>query len=57
MPMPWKRAGTRARGSRNLGTRRGVGVLRLDLPFERASGRAVPYEIVARRAGDVAEVL
>jgi UDP-glucose 4-epimerase len=31
-------------------------VLQLVQAFERASGKAVPYEIVARRAGDVAEV-
>ena len=40
----------------NLGTGRGVSVLELVRAFERASGRAVPYEIVARRPGDVAEV-
>jgi len=40
----------------NLGTGQGVSVLQLLHAFERASGRAVPYEIVARRAGDVAEV-
>ncbi|MCW5580301.1 MAG: UDP-glucose 4-epimerase GalE [Luteimonas sp.] len=40
----------------NLGTGQGVSVLQLVQAFERASGRAVPYEIVARRAGDVAEV-
>jgi UDP-glucose 4-epimerase len=40
----------------NLGTGRGVSVLELVHAFERASGRRVPYEIVARRAGDVAEV-
>ncbi len=40
----------------NLGTGQGVSVLQLVQAFERASGRAVPYQIVARRAGDVAEV-
>ena len=40
----------------NLGTGHGVSVLELVRAFERASGRAVPYEIVARRPGDVAEV-
>jgi len=40
----------------NLGTGAGVSVLQLVQAFERASGRPVPYEIVARRAGDVAEV-
>ena len=40
----------------NLGTGRGVSVLQLVQAFERACGRPVPCEIVARRAGDVAEV-
>jgi UDP-glucose 4-epimerase len=40
----------------NLGTGAGVSVLQLVQAFERASGRAVPYAIVDRRAGDVAEV-
>jgi len=39
----------------NLGTGRGVSVLEAVSAFERASGRAVPFERVARRAGDVAE--
>ena len=39
----------------NLGTGRGVSVLETVRAFERASGRAVPFERVARRAGDVAE--
>ena len=38
----------------NLGTGRGYSVLEVASAFERASGRAVPYEVVARRAGDVA---
>ncbi|MEO8835814.1 MAG: UDP-glucose 4-epimerase GalE [Caldimonas sp.] len=38
----------------NLGTGRGTSVLELVHAFERASGRAVPMEIVPRRAGDVA---
>lgn len=38
----------------NLGTGRGYSVLEIVRAFERASGRAVPYEIVARRAGDIA---
>jgi len=38
----------------NLGTGRGTSVLELVHAFERASGRNVPYEIVARRPGDVA---
>src|SRR3546814_2051652 len=40
----------------NLGTGQRVSVLELVRAFARASGREVPYEIVARRAGDVAEV-
>lgn len=38
----------------NLGTGRGYSVLEMVRAFEEASGRAVPYDIVARRAGDVA---
>lgn len=40
----------------NLGTGRGVSVLQLVRAFAAASGRKIPYEIVERRAGDVAEV-
>ncbi|MFT4255703.1 MAG: UDP-glucose 4-epimerase GalE [Pseudoxanthomonas sp.] len=40
----------------NLGTGHGVSVLQLVQAFAKASGRDVPHEIVARRAGDVAEV-
>lgn len=40
----------------NLGTGTGVSVLELVRAFERASGREIPCDIVARRAGDVAEV-
>lgn len=36
----------------NLGTGRGHSVLEVIRAFERASGRDVPYRIVARRAGD-----
>ncbi len=39
----------------NLGTGTGHSVLEMVRAFERASGRAVPYEIVARRPGDIAE--
>ena len=39
----------------NLGTGRGVSVLDMVHAFEAASGKKVPYEIVARRAGDVAQ--
>ena len=40
----------------NLGTGRGISVLELVQAFARASGREVPYQIVGRRSGDVAEV-
>ncbi len=39
----------------NLGTGRGYSVLDMIHAFEKASGCEVPYEVVARRAGDVAE--
>ena len=39
----------------NLGTGQGYSVLDVVRAFEQASGRPVPYEIVARRAGDVAQ--
>jgi len=39
----------------NLGTGRGYSVLEVVKTFEQASGKAVPYEIVARRPGDVAQ--
>lgn len=39
----------------NLGTGRGISVLEAVRAFERASGRTIPTEKVARRAGDVAE--
>lgn len=38
----------------NLGTGRGYSVLEVVKAFEKASGRPVPYDIVARRPGDVA---
>jgi len=38
----------------NLGTGCGHSVLELVRAFERASGRTVPFEVVARRPGDVA---
>jgi UDP-glucose 4-epimerase len=40
----------------NLGTGRGTSVLELLRAFEAASGLRIPYEIVARRPGDVATV-
>jgi UDP-glucose 4-epimerase len=39
----------------NLGTGRGYSVIEVVKAFEQASGRPVPYEIVARRPGDVAQ--
>lgn len=39
----------------NLGTGRGYSVLEVVRAAEKASGREVPYEVVARRPGDVAE--
>lgn len=39
----------------NLGTGNGYSVLQLVKAFEKASGRAVPYKIVSRRSGDIAE--
>jgi UDP-glucose 4-epimerase len=38
----------------NLGTGKGISVLELIAAFERASGKPVPYQVVARRPGDVA---
>ncbi|MEM5440073.1 UDP-glucose 4-epimerase GalE [Paraburkholderia diazotrophica] len=39
----------------NLGTGQGYSVLEIVKAFEKASGKPVPYEIVARRPGDVAQ--
>jgi UDP-glucose 4-epimerase len=39
----------------NLGAGRGVSVLEMVRAFEAASGKAVPYRIVERRPGDVAQ--
>jgi len=38
----------------NLGTGRGYSVLEMVAAFERVIGRSVPYELVARRPGDIA---
>lgn len=38
----------------NLGTGRGVSVLEMIQAFEKMSGRPVPYQVVSRRAGDIA---
>lgn len=39
----------------NLGTGNGYSVLEIVKAFEAASGQAIPYEIVERRPGDIAE--
>ena len=39
----------------NLGTGRGYSVLEMIKAMEQASGKTIPYEIVARRPGDIAE--
>ena len=39
----------------NLGTGRGYSVLEIVRAFEKASGQTVPYRVVARRPGDIAE--
>ena len=40
----------------NLGTGRGTSVLEMMAAFEKVSGEKLPYKIVGRRAGDLAEV-
>jgi UDP-glucose 4-epimerase len=40
----------------NLGTGKGYSVLEVVKAFEQACGKRIPYRIVGRRAGDVAEV-
>lgn len=40
----------------NLGTGKGYSVLEVVTAFEKASGIKIPYDIVPRRAGDIAEV-
>ncbi|MES2830447.1 MAG: UDP-glucose 4-epimerase GalE [Pseudomonadota bacterium] len=39
----------------NLGTGNGASVLQMIAAFETASGKAIPYDIAARRPGDIAE--
>jgi UDP-glucose 4-epimerase len=39
----------------NLGTGRGTSVLEMVAAFEAATGVKIPYEVVGRRPGDVAE--
>jgi UDP-glucose 4-epimerase len=38
----------------NLGTGRGYSVLEMVEAFEKASGKKIPYKLVARRPGDIA---
>ena len=40
----------------NLGTGRGTSVLELIRAFEVVSGRSIPFDVVSRRQGDVAEI-
>lgn len=51
-----KLEGVRGHLPLNLGVGRGISVLQLLQAFEVASGRDIPYRIVDRREGDVAEV-
>ncbi|END0960569.1 GDP-mannose 4,6-dehydratase, partial [Escherichia coli] len=39
----------------NLGTGKGTSVLEMIAAFEKASGKSIPYKIVERRPGDIAE--
>lgn len=39
----------------NLGAGKGYSVLEVIQAFEKASGKKIPYKIVGRRAGDIAE--
>ncbi|MFK5645934.1 UDP-glucose 4-epimerase GalE [Ornithinimicrobium sp. LYQ121] len=52
--LEWIQEHDRALSVWNLGTGHGTSVLELVHAFEEASGRPVPYDVVARRAGDVA---
>ncbi len=49
-----KRAGEKGVFTYNLGTGEGHSVLDVIAAYERQSGKPIPYEIVGRRAGDVA---
>lgn len=40
----------------NLGTGKGASVFEMIAAFEKASGKKLPYKVVARRAGDLAEM-
>jgi len=50
-----RRAGVAGVHTYNLGTGRGHSVLEVIKTYEEESGRPIPYEIVERRPGDVAE--
>ena len=50
-----KVAGTTGVAAYNLGTGKGYSVLEMVKAFEEASGCDVPYRVVARRPGDIAE--
>lgn len=50
-----KVAGTNGVAAYNLGTGKGYSVLEMVKAFEEASGCDVPYRVVARRPGDIAE--
>lgn len=39
----------------NLGTGHGVSVLEMINAFEQASGKPIPYKVISRRSGDIAE--
>ena len=52
--LEWISTHDRALSVWNLGSGQGTSVLELVRAFERASGREIPYEIVARRPGDIA---
>ena len=39
----------------NLGTGQGYSVLEMVAAFEKACGKSIPYQVVGRRAGDIAE--
>lgn len=52
--LEWIGSHDRALSVWNLGTGRGTSVLELVHAFGRASGREIPYEVVARRPGDIA---
>jgi UDP-glucose 4-epimerase len=49
-----KRAGEQGVFTYNLGTGEGHSVLEVISAYERHSGKPIPYEVVGRRAGDVA---